>query len=127
MDFALNDDNLMLRTSAEDFVDNEVDLAPLLVPGAGVESSDYRGLWEKIGELGWAGITLAEEFGGLGMSFIDLQMVVEQIGRSLAPCPYFGTLAGAWAIEAAGSAAQKGGAAAGRRGGVPDSRAGDRR
>jgi alkylation response protein AidB-like acyl-CoA dehydrogenase len=41
------------------------------------------------------------------MSYLDLAMIVGEMGRSLAPAPLFGTLAGAWAIEKAGSVEQK--------------------
>jgi alkylation response protein AidB-like acyl-CoA dehydrogenase len=64
-------------------------------------------MWEKIVELGWPAITVPEAFGGLGMDYIDLIMIIGEMGRTLAPAPLFGTLAGAWAIEAAGSQEQK--------------------
>ena len=108
MNFNLSEDHEALRDSAQSFLSKEVSLDPLLKPGATVEQAGYDVMWPKIVELGWAGVTIPEAYGGLGMSYIDLIMIVGEMGRTLAAAPLFGTLAGAWAIEKAGSEAQKG-------------------
>lgn len=107
MNFSLDEDHIALRDAAASFLDKEVDLSLLLTHGRTVQDSNYDGLWKKIVELGWPGIVIPEAFGGLGMDYIDLVMIIGEMGRTLAPAPLFGTLAGAWAIERAGSAAQK--------------------
>ncbi len=107
MDFTLNEDHLALRDSATNFLNKEVDLSVLLTHERTVKDADYDGLWQKIVGLGWPGIVVPEEYGGLGMDYIDLIMIIGEMGRTLAPAPFFGTLAGAWAIEKAGSTAQK--------------------
>ena len=107
MDFTLSDDHKALRDSARVFLDNEVDLAPLLKPGASVADADCDGLWKKIVDMGWPGMVVPEAYGGLGLDYIDLIMVVGEMGRTLAPAPLFGTLAGVWAVLAAGSEDQK--------------------
>jgi len=107
MDFTLSADHEALRDGAETFLLKEVDLAPLRVPGATVASAGYDQMWSKISELGWAGAVIPEAYDGLGMSYIDLVMIIGEIGKSLAPSPLFGTLAGAWVIENAGSEDQK--------------------
>lgn len=107
MNFALSDDHIALRDMAQNFLSNEVKLDPLLKPGADVTDAGYADLWAKIVELGWPAMVIPEEHGGLGMDYIDLVMVISEIGRTLAPSPLFGTLAGAWAIEASGDEAQK--------------------
>jgi len=118
MDFTLSDDHKALRDSAHVFLDKEVDLAPLLKPGATVADVDYAGLWKKIVDLGWPGLIVPEAYGGLGLDYVDLIMIVGEMGRTLAPAPLFGTLAGVWTVLAAGSEAQKtellGGVVAGR-------------
>jgi alkylation response protein AidB-like acyl-CoA dehydrogenase len=50
---------------------------------------------------------IPEAYGGLGMTYIDLVMIIAEVGRTLAPAPFFGTLAGTWAILKAGSEDQK--------------------
>ncbi|MDX3898966.1 MAG: acyl-CoA dehydrogenase family protein [Sphingobium sp.] len=107
MDFALSDEHLMLRESAQDFLSAEVDLGPLLLPGATVSAAKRDALWAKMVELGWTALVIPEDDGGYGMSHVDLMMIIEQVGRSLAPCSLFGTLAGTWAILAAGSPPQR--------------------
>lgn len=107
MNFALSEDHVALRDSAANFLDREVDLAPLLKHGATVADAGYDRMWGKIVDLGWPAMTIPEAYGGLGMDSIDLIMIVGEMGRTLAPAPLFGTLAGSWAIEAAGSEEQK--------------------
>jgi alkylation response protein AidB-like acyl-CoA dehydrogenase len=107
MDFTLSDDHKALRDSAQVFLDKEVILAPLLKPGATAADADYDGLWKKIIDLGWPGLIIPETYGGLGLDYLDLIMIVGEMGRTLAPAPLFGTLAGIWAILGAGSEAQK--------------------
>lgn len=107
MNFSLDDDHVLLRDSAQRFLEKEVDLGPLLVPGATVAQAGYAALWKKIAALGWPGLVIPEERGGLGMSVLDLALVLQECGKFLAPCPLFGTLAGTWSILAAGSPAQQ--------------------
>lgn len=107
MNFSLSEDHIALRDAAASFLDKEVDLSVLLTHGRTVQDTDYTGLWEKIVALGWPGIVIPEAYGGLGMDYIDLVMIIGEMGRTLAPAPMFGTLAGAWAVERAGSDLQK--------------------
>jgi alkylation response protein AidB-like acyl-CoA dehydrogenase len=107
VDFSLSQEHEALRNAARTFLAKEVDLSKLLVPGATVEQAGYDPIWSGMVELGWPGIVIPEEFGGLGMSYIDLAMIVGEVGRHLASAPLLGTLAGAWAIEHAGSPGQK--------------------
>lgn len=107
MNFTLSDDHRMLRDSAHKFLSAEVDLAPLLVPGADVGAVDQKRLWAQIAELGWPGIVVPEAYGGLGMDTVDLVMILRECGRHLLTAPLFGTLAGTWALLAAASEEQK--------------------
>ena len=107
MDFALSEDHEMLRRSARDFLEKEIDLGPLLRPHATVEAARYGETWRKLVDLGWPGLIVPEEYGGTGLSCLDLVMIVSEMGRTLAPVPLFGTLAGTWAILKYGSDAQK--------------------
>ncbi|HEY1706907.1 MAG TPA: acyl-CoA dehydrogenase family protein [Rhizomicrobium sp.] len=107
MDFALSDDHLVLRRSARDFLEKEIDLSPLLRPNAGVEEARYAENWQKLVELGWPGLIVPEAYGGSGLNCLDLVMIVSEMGRTLAPGPLFGTLAGTWAILKGGSETQK--------------------
>ena len=53
--------------------------------------------------MGWPGLVIDEAYDGLGLSCIDLAMILGEMGRTLAPSPFLGTLFGAWAIQKGGS------------------------
>ncbi len=107
MNFTLSADNEAMRAAAAAFLDREVDLAPLLQPRSGPLAVDRERLWRAAAELGWAGLAIDERHGGLGTTLLDTVLVLGETGRTLAPMPLLGTLAGSWAIAAtAGEADQ---------------------
>jgi alkylation response protein AidB-like acyl-CoA dehydrogenase len=105
MNFSLSDDHRLLKDSAKTFLDAEISLKPLLVPGATVRDAGYADNWAKIGQMGWAGLMIPEEFGGAGLGCIDLIMIVEELGRRLTPSPFLGTLLGTLAVMKGGDVA----------------------
>src|SRR5512143_936962 len=67
-----------------------------------------RGLWTAMAELGWLGIVVPEEYGGAGLGWADLAVVMEEAGRGLLPEPLVGSvLLATTAILLGGSDAQK--------------------
>jgi alkylation response protein AidB-like acyl-CoA dehydrogenase len=67
-----------------------------------------RALWKQMAELGWVGILIPEAYGGAGMGLADLAVVLEALGRNLAPEPFLSTvLLGAQAVALGGSEAQR--------------------
>ena len=107
MDFSLSEDNLLLRQSARTFLEKEISLARLQVPGATVADASYEANWTKIVSMGWQGLVIDEAHGGLGLSCIDLAMILGEMGRMLVPSPFLGTLFGSWALHKGGSEEQK--------------------
>ena len=105
MNFSLSDDHRLLKGSAKTFLDAEISLKPLLVPGATVRDAGYADNWAKIAQMGWAGLLIPEEFGGAGLGCIDLIMIVEELGRTLTPSPFLGTVLGTLAVMKGGGAA----------------------
>jgi len=107
MDFGFSEEQEMLRSSARDFLTKE---APMTYVRKMMD--DERGytdaLWRKMAELGWMGLVLPEEHGGSGLDFVDMVVVLEEMGRVVLPGPFFSTviLAGV-AINDGGNAAQK--------------------
>jgi alkylation response protein AidB-like acyl-CoA dehydrogenase len=107
MDFGFSEEQDMLRSSARDFLAKE---APMTYVRKMME--DERGytteLWKKMAALGWMGLVLPEEFGGSGLDFVDMVVVLEEMGRAVLPGPFFSTviLAGI-AIADGGTPAQK--------------------
>jgi alkylation response protein AidB-like acyl-CoA dehydrogenase len=88
MDFRLNSDQQALQSATRDFLRKEV---PSTVARAAFESPDGDSpeLYKKMAELGWLGITVPEDKGGLGMTTIEQAVVCEQLGYVNAPSPYF--------------------------------------
>ena len=107
MDFGFSEEQEMLRSSARDFLAKE---APMTYVRKMME--DDRGytdeLWRKMAALGWMGLILPEAFGGAGLDFVDMVVVLEEMGRVVLPGPFFSTviLAGI-AIAEGGSQKQK--------------------
>jgi len=65
-------------------------------------------LWARMVDLDWPGLTIAEEHGGLGLGVVELAVVVEELGRVIAPGPFFPTLTQfAPAVRACGSDEQQ--------------------
>src|SRR4249920_1499991 len=50
------------------------------------------GLWQQMVELGWPALTVPEAAGGLGLGPVELAVVVEELGRALAPGPLLPTI-----------------------------------
>lgn len=80
-DFALPESTLMIRDAAARFADEQI--APLAVR-ADAEDWFPRELWEPMGALGLHGITVEEEWGGLGLGYLDHVVAVEEVSRASA-------------------------------------------
>ncbi|HZR83280.1 MAG TPA: acyl-CoA dehydrogenase family protein [Candidatus Binatia bacterium] len=107
MDFGFSEDQEMLRQSARDFLAKECPMT-LVRKMMDDESGHSRELWKKMAELGWHGLILPEEYGGAGLTFVDLVVVLEEMGRVVLPGPFLSTVvyAGVTLLEA-GSDEQK--------------------
>lgn len=109
MSLVLNEDQLMLQQSARDFCREQ---APVAVLRQMRDSKDPRGysaqLWQSMVELGWAGMTIPEAYGGFDFGYSGLGLVLEETGRTLVPTPLVSTvLLSASVINLAGSTVQK--------------------
>ena len=106
MDFGFNEEQEMLRQSARGLLEKEC-------PSTAVRRlmEDERGydadLWRKMAGLGWTGLVIPEAYGGAGLSYVDLVLVLEEMGQVLLPSPFIWTAMVAEAIKRAGSEAQK--------------------
>lgn len=87
MDFALNEEQIMFQNSARQFLESKGDLT---IPRSYMEGKEeiLDELWKGLGELGYMGITIAEEYGGLGLGPLTLVPVLEEMGRAVVPGPY---------------------------------------
>ncbi len=107
MDFSLTEEQEMLRKSARDFLTAECPKS--LVREMVKDEKGYpHQLWQRVGEMGWMGLIIPEEYGGAGASFFDLVVLLEEMGRACLPGPFFSTVVlGGLTILEAGSEGQK--------------------
>jgi alkylation response protein AidB-like acyl-CoA dehydrogenase len=94
MDFDLSDDQLALRSAARDLL---TDLAhPRQADGFD------GGLWKAMVDQGWLGVELPEADGGLGMTTVEAAVLLEELGRHVAPVPYLQSALAIGALHRAG-------------------------
>ncbi len=109
MQLVRTEDQELLAKTAADFVQEQ---SPLSRVRALRDARDPVGyspeLWRRMAELGWVGIPFPEELGGAGMGLSELAVVMEELGRALAPEPFLSSvLLGGGAVMLAGSEEQK--------------------
>jgi len=109
MPLVLNEDQNMLKDSAKSFCTDNTPISQLRqLRDSKDESGFNRDTWKQMVELGWTGITVPEEFGGLGFGYMGLGVVMEECGRTLTASPLFATAGlGTAAIVNGGSQEQK--------------------
>jgi alkylation response protein AidB-like acyl-CoA dehydrogenase len=91
MNFALSEEQQMLQSSANEFVKRESSLKRIRELRDD-EIGFSKEIWGKMAELGWQGITIPEEFGGLGEGMVEMIVVMEELGRGLMPEPMTATV-----------------------------------
>lgn len=106
MDVLLTDDELTIQRAAAEFLATES--SPALVRQAERDPERIsRGLWAKVAELGWLGISLPESCGGQDLPLTYLGLLFEEMGRHLAPLPMLGTMVSSLILARHGSPAQR--------------------
>jgi acyl-CoA dehydrogenase len=107
MNFDFSDDQKMLRDQARKFLGEKCTtktVRKVYEDNAGYDKT----LWKQIADMGWHGTAIPEEFGGLGLGYLELCVIAEELGRALAPVPFSSTVyLFAEAILAAGTDEQK--------------------
>ncbi len=105
----LNDDQVMLQDAARGFVSEKAPVAALRkIRDEKVADGFDRGLWRDMAEMGWTGVLVPEDQGGLGFGFVGAGVICEEMGRTLTASPFLSTaMMAATALARAGSPAQK--------------------
>ena len=109
MALVLTEDQELLAQTARDFVRANSPISRLRALLDAQDSVGFsRDMWQEMAQLGWAGILIPEEYGGAGMGLADLAVVLEAVGRNLAPEPFLSTvLLGGQLLAHTGSPEQK--------------------
>lgn len=92
MDFSFTEEQDMLRISARDFLAKECPKARVRELSEDEIGYDPQ-VWHRMTELGWMGLVFPEEYCGMAASFMDLVILMEEMGRSILPAPFFSTIA----------------------------------
>jgi alkylation response protein AidB-like acyl-CoA dehydrogenase len=108
MNFEFSTEQLALKEEARKFLSAKCSpdqVRKLMEEGSpGIDSA----LWVQIAEQGWLGAAIPEEYGGLGLGYLELCCIAEELGRAVAPTPFSSTVYFfAEAILRAGTEAQK--------------------
>lgn len=111
MNFEFSEDQKMIQDQARSFLAEHSPLSrvrDVLERDSLADERYDQELWKGVLELGWAGVAIPESFGGLGMGYLELCVIAEEMGRSLAAVPFSSSVyLAAEAILLAGSTAQK--------------------
>jgi alkylation response protein AidB-like acyl-CoA dehydrogenase len=105
----LNEEQTMLRDAAKSWTqDNSPTTALRKLRDSGSGASFDPAVWAEMGQMGWAGVIVPEEYGGSAFGYLSLGLVLEETGRTLTASPLVSTaLAAASALILGGSEAQK--------------------
>lgn len=91
MDFALTEEQEMLKKMARDFLTEKC--PKTLVMELEKDEKGYSPeLWQEMADLGWMGLVFPEKYGGGGMTLVDLAVLLEEMGRACLPGPFFSTV-----------------------------------
>ena len=87
MNFEFSSDQRLLRDIARKFLESQESIKKAREVMEGDHSYDET-LWKSVIEMGWTATTIPEEFDGLGLGYLELCVIAEELGRSLAPTPF---------------------------------------
>ncbi len=90
MELDFSEDQQELRATARAFLERECPMT--LVRSVVEKGAPADDLWSHMIELGWPALTVPEEHGGLGLGFVELAVLLEELGRVVAPGPFLGTV-----------------------------------
>jgi alkylation response protein AidB-like acyl-CoA dehydrogenase len=90
VDFEFTDEQLALRENARSVL--EARCPPSVVRAVYEGHGDGGALWAELVELDWPSIGISEQHGGMGLGFLEVGIVVEELGRVVAPSPFLATL-----------------------------------
>ena len=91
MDLGFTTEQDMLRETASKFFANECPSDAVRELEESEEGYSPE-IWKKIADLGWMGVLFPEEYGGYGGQFIDVAIIMEEVGRAVYPSPFFSTV-----------------------------------
>jgi alkylation response protein AidB-like acyl-CoA dehydrogenase len=106
MPLYLDDDQTVLQDTIRDFVAEHAPVSHMRALRDADDTTGFsRDLWKQFAEMGFTGILIGEEQGGLGLGHVEAGVVLEEIGRNLSPSPFLSTaVAAVEALKGTGQA-----------------------
>ncbi|MCE2404503.1 MAG: acyl-CoA/acyl-ACP dehydrogenase [Dehalococcoidia bacterium] len=106
MDVLPNEEEQMLKNGAREFL--EAESPPSLAREMERDDLGYPpALWKQMGDLGWLGLAIPEEYGGQGATLTYLGIVLEEVGRAISPVPFHSTMVPALTVASDGTEEQR--------------------
>jgi len=106
MNFGFTEEQLLLREQLRRFFDKQSPLKETRKIMATREGFS-KTLWDEMAKLGWLSLIVPEEYDGLGLSWVELLVMLEESGRTLFPSPLISHMLAITAIVEAGNEQQK--------------------
>ncbi|GAA4883281.1 acyl-CoA dehydrogenase family protein [Ferrimonas pelagia] len=92
MEFAFTEEQVMIRDTAEGYL-AELSSSEAVRSAMATEQGYLPDTWQRLcEEMYWQALTIPEEFGGLGLGYVELAVVLEQMGRRLLCSPFYATV-----------------------------------
>ncbi|MFT5032498.1 MAG: acyl-CoA dehydrogenase [Bacteroidia bacterium] len=91
MNFDFSDDQKFIQEQARNFLAAECSTARVRKTLEGAQDYD-QALWQQIADLGWPATAISEDQGGLGLGYLELCVIAEEMGRALAPVPFIASV-----------------------------------
>jgi alkylation response protein AidB-like acyl-CoA dehydrogenase len=89
MSFILSEEEQMLRDSAKAFLEEKSPVSELRrLRDEDCKDGFRHAVWREMGEMGWNGIVIPEEYGGVDMGFAAAGIILQEMGRTLAATPF---------------------------------------
>ncbi|MBU1208338.1 MAG: acyl-CoA/acyl-ACP dehydrogenase [Proteobacteria bacterium] len=108
MDFTYTEEQKMIKKEARRFLEKACPNVEWYLDMDKDEKGFTPELWKGMAELDWMGIMIPEKYGGIGGSFLDLVVLLEEMGYAAVPGPFFSTVVlGGLTVLEAGTDAQK--------------------
>jgi len=92
VNFDFSDDQKSLQDETHRFLRDRCDLSVARIVLDDQQQAYSETVWREMVELGWTGITIPEQYGGIGLGYLELCVMAEEMGRFLAPVPFSSTL-----------------------------------
>jgi alkylation response protein AidB-like acyl-CoA dehydrogenase len=106
MNFDFTDDQRAIKGTARDFLGARYKLEAVRELAA-TEAGFTDAGWREIAELGWPGVIVPEQHGGLGLGVVELIVIQEELGYALAPTPFHSNVCATLLLVAAGTDEQR--------------------